>query len=221
MLFWDKQIKQEFKPRIQGRAEGTVGYVRESETYGLSALGNQRGPGHRSKYWHSITPLLDCQCSPWHGLVPRQPALSNNAWTRFSNSQGPFPTHSLDGPPCWGGRGKRIYGQKPRHSSWPWGQQTVPRPVLFTSVEVILNTTIHLVQRSSQNEHCLLLGLPQHSGLSFFVFFCSLRYFCRFYLISPVFMHCLGWFLIDQKIRWMHLLGQSTISPWSGLKLRL
>lgn len=63
--------------------------------------------------------------------------------------------------------------------------------------------------------------LLQPSGLSFFVLFCSLRYFCRLYLISPVFMHCLGWFLIDQKIRWMHLLGQSTISPWSASQIEI
>lgn len=110
-LFWYKQIKQEFKPNIQGRAEGTVGCGRESETYGLSALGNQRGPGHGPKYWHSIIPLLSSQCHPWHGLVPQQTALIHNAWTHFSNSQGPFPTHSLDGPPCWGGRGREFMGK--------------------------------------------------------------------------------------------------------------
>lgn len=35
-------------------------------------------------------------------------SLSNNAWTHFSNSQGPFPIHSLDGLPCWGGRGREF-----------------------------------------------------------------------------------------------------------------
>lgn len=34
-------------------------------------------------------------------------------------------------------------------------------------------------------------------------------------------MHCLGWFLIDQKIRWMHLLWQSTISPWSASQIEI
>lgn len=143
---------------------------------------------------------------------------SHNAWALFSNSQGPFPIHSLDGPPCWGGRGREFMVKSHDARAGLGASEQFPG-LLFTSVEVILNTTIHSAQRSSQNGHCLLLGLPlllQHSGLSFFVFFCSLRYFCRFYLISPVFMHCLGWFLIDQKIRWMHLLGQSTISPWSG-----
>lgn len=110
-LFRDKQIKHGFKPSIQGRAERTVGCGRESETYGLSALGNQRGPGHGPKYWHSVIPLLSSQCRPWHGLVPRQPALAHNAWTHFSNSQGPFPAHSLDGPHWWGGRGREFMGK--------------------------------------------------------------------------------------------------------------
>lgn len=145
-------------------------------------------------------------------------SLSNNAWSHFSNYQGPLPIHLFDGPPCLGGRG-RGFMVKSHDVPAGLGQRAVSRAILFISVEVIMNTTIHLAQQSSQNGHCLLLGLPwllQPSGLSLFVFFCSLRYFCRLYLISPVFMHCLGWFLIDQKIRWMHLLGQSTISPWSS-----
>lgn len=35
MLLWGKQIKQKSKPRIPGRAEGTVGCGQESEAYGL------------------------------------------------------------------------------------------------------------------------------------------------------------------------------------------
>lgn len=120
--------------------------------------------------------------------------LSKNAWSHFSNNQGPFPIHVLGGPPCWGGKG-REFMVKSYDVPAGLGQRALSWAILFTSVEVIMNTTIHLAQQSSQKGHCLLLGLPQllqPSRLSLFVFFCSLRYFCRLYLISPVFMHCLG-----------------------------
>lgn len=109
----------------------------------------------------------------------------------FQQQPGTMPNTQFGWATLLGWERKRIYGQKPWHSSWPCGQRTVPWPILFTSIEVILNTTIHSAQRSSKNGHCLLLGLPQllqHRGLSFFVSFCSLRYFRRFYLISPVFI---------------------------------
>lgn len=129
-----------------------MGYLHQATKEGQ---GTGPSPGSGSPHCWAVSAVL----STAQSCPTTTRSLSNNAWSHFSNYQGPFLIHVLDGPPCWGGRGR---GFMVKSHDVPAGleQRAVSRAILFISVEVIMNTTIHLAQQSSQNGHCLLLGLP-------------------------------------------------------------
>lgn len=125
-----------------------------------SALGNQRGPGHGPKHWHSITRCSTVSAVLGTDWFQATSSPSHNAWTLSAISR--------DCSQCtvWMGHLVRVGDEKSVKSTdtpvaTACGQWVVPWPILFTNVEAILNTTIHSAQRTSQDGNSLLLDLPQ------------------------------------------------------------